>query len=110
MTTSKSYRFQLPVGGADCHYCIAPIYAEDGCLRQLSILEDTPPDQPGQIININMDPDLFRQTAMPKTEVLSRIAIGQARRDKLFGAHNYEEGLLLDLAIEPWLGELTPIQ
>jgi len=106
MTT---FEFQLPIEGGNRRYFIAPVYAPDGKLTQFSIFQDTQADNPGQIINIEMDPAAFRQTAMPGAEVLSRIAIGQARQDKLFGQDSYREGIFLDFAIEPWEGELKPL-
>jgi len=109
MTTATAYEFQFAVEGANRRYFISPVYAPDGRLRQFSIAQDAPPDKPGQIINIGLDPAVFKQTAMPGPEVLSRIAIGQARQDKLFGAASYEEGLLLDFAVEPWEGDLKPL-
>jgi hypothetical protein len=109
MTTSTGYEFELAIEGANRRYFIAPVYSAEGRLQQISISQDGPPDQPGQIINIDMDPDAFMQTAMPGPEVLSRIAIEQARQDNLFGVAGCHEGLFLDFAIEPWEGELTPL-
>ena len=107
MTKSTAYEFQFPVNGDNRRYFISPVYTSEGNLKQLSIVQDVPPDKPGQIINIDLDPAVFKQTAMPGPEVLSRIAIGQARQDKLFGDASYQEGLLLNFAIEPWEGDLT---
>ncbi|MDR3480777.1 MAG: hypothetical protein P4L91_08705 [Burkholderiaceae bacterium] len=104
MTT---YEFQFSVHGDNRRYLVSPVYAEDGNLKQLSIVQDAPSDKPGQVIHIDLDPAVFKQTAMPGPEVLSRIAIGQARQDKLFGDASYQEGLLLNFAIEPWEGDLT---
>lgn len=109
MTTSTAYEFQFAVNGDSRRYFISPVYAPDGSLKQFSITQDASPDKPGQIINIGLDPAVFKQTAMPGTETLSRIAIGQARQDKLFGSASYQDGLLLDFAIEPWEGDLTPL-
>jgi len=109
MTTSTAYEFQFPVDGASRRYFISPVYAEDGHLRQISIAQDAPADKPGQIINIELDPAIFKQTAMPGPEVLSRIAIGHARQDTVFGAASVQEGLLLDFAVEPWEGDLKPL-
>jgi hypothetical protein len=106
---SIGYEFQFAVEGASRRYFIAPVYASDGHIRQISISQDASSDNPGKIINIDMDPDVFKQTAMPGPEVLSRIAIGQARQENLFGAAGCREGAILDFAIEPWEGELTPL-
>ena len=106
MTT---YEFQLPIEGAYRRFFIAPVYAPDGRLRQFSISQGADGEESGQFISIEMDPDAFRQTAMPGPEVLSRIAIGQARQDNLFIGNGYRQGLFLDFAIEPWEGELTPL-
>jgi hypothetical protein len=102
-----TYEFQFTVHGGNRRYLVSPVYAQDGNVKLLSIVQDAPPDKPGQIINIDLDPAVFKQTAMPGPEVLSRIAIGQARQDKLFGDASYQEGLLLNFAIEPWEGDLT---
>jgi hypothetical protein len=109
MTTSVGYEFQLAVGGANRRYFVAPVFSSDGNLRQISISQDAPPDKPGQTIHISMDPAVFKQTAMPGVEVLSRIAIGQAFQDKLFSAQEPADGILLDFTIEPWEGELKPL-
>jgi len=106
MTT---YEFQLPVGGAFHRYVIAPVYSPDGQIRQFSISPNASADKAGQQINIELDPAVFKQTAMPGPEVLSRIAIGQARQDNLFGVAGCHEGMFLDFAIEPFEGELTPL-
>lgn len=106
MTTFTGYEFQLALEGADCRYVISQVYEPDGSLRRLSISQAAPEDEPGQTINIEIDPNVFRQTALPGPEVLSRIAIGQALQDNLFGAAGCREGLLLDFAVEPWEGEL----
>ncbi len=107
--TRAGYEFQFAVDGGNRRYVIEPIYTADGKLRQFAISQDAPAGKSGQVINIEMDPDAFRQTAMPGDEVLSRIAIGQARQDKLFGTDSYREGIFLDFAIEPWEGELKPL-
>jgi len=109
MTSSTAYEFQYAVEGANRRYLISPIYSDDGHIQRFSIAQEAPPGKSGQIINIELDPDVFKQTAMPGPEVLSRIAIGQARQEKLFGSASYEEGLLLDFAIEPWEGDLRPL-
>ena len=107
--TKASYEFQFNVDGGNRRYVIEPIYADDGKLTQFAISQDAPVGKSGQIINIEMDPDAFRQTAMPGDEVLSRIAIGQARQDKLFGTDSHRGGIFLNFAIEPWEGELKPL-
>ena len=107
--TIAGFEFHFPVNGGDHRYVIEPIYAADGKLRQFAISQDVPAGKSGQVINIEMDPAAFRQMAMPGDEVLSRIAIGQARQNKLFGADSYREGIFLDFAIEPWEGELKPL-
>ncbi|HEX7641115.1 MAG TPA: hypothetical protein VF472_02790 [Burkholderiaceae bacterium] len=107
--TRAGYEFHFSVDGGNRRYVIEPIYADDGKLQQFAISQDAPAGKPGQVINIEMDPAAFRQMAMPGDEVLSRIAIGQARQNKLFGAHSYREGIFLDFAIEPWEGELKPL-
>lgn len=109
MVTSTAYEFEFAVDGDNRRYFISPVYTQDGSLKQFSIAQDVPPDRPGQIINIELDPAVFKQTAMPGPEVLSRIAIGQARQDKLFGSASYQEGLFLDFAVEPWEGDLKPL-
>ena len=78
--TRAGYEFHYAVDGGNRRYVIEPIYAPDGKLRQFAISQDAPAGKSGQVINIEMDPDAFRQTAMPGAEVLSRIAIGQARQ------------------------------
>jgi hypothetical protein len=105
MTT---YEFHLPIEGDYRRYFIAPIYSSDGRLRQFSISQDEAIDNSVPQISIALDPDVFKQTAMPGPEVLSRIAIGQARQDNLFGVAGCRQDLFLDFAIEPWEGELTP--
>lgn len=107
MTTT--YEFHLPIEGAYRRYFIAPVYWSDGRLRQFSISQDGAAEKPESLIRIAMDPEVFKQTAMPGAEVLSRIAIGQARQDNLFGAASCQEGHFLDFAVEPWQGELTPL-
>ena len=107
--TTTGYEFHVPVNGGDHRYVIEPIYASDGKLRQFAISQDAPAGKSGQVINIEMDPAAFRQMAMPGDEVLSRIAIGQARQNKLFGVDSHSEGIFLDFAVEPWEGELKPL-
>jgi hypothetical protein len=109
MTSSTAYEFQYAVEGANRRYLISPVYSDDGHIQRFSIAQDAPPGKSGQIINIALDPDVFKQTAMPGAETLSRIAIGQARQEKLFGSASYEDGLFLDFAIEPWEGDLRPL-
>lgn len=106
--TRAGYEFNFSVDGGNRRYVIEPIYS-DGKLQQFAISQDAPAGKSGQVINIDMDPDAFRQMAMPGDEVLTRIAIGQARQDKLFGADSYREGIFLDFAVEPWEGELKPL-
>jgi hypothetical protein len=107
--TRAGFEFHFDVDGGNRRYVIETIYADDGKLTQFAISQDAPAGKSGQVINIEMDPDAFRQTAIPGEEVLSRIAIGQARQDKLFGTHNHREGIFLDFSIEPWEGELKPL-
>lgn len=107
MTATAGYEFQMPVDGANRRYFIAPVYTPDGNLQQLAISQDAPPDK-RQVIHIAMDPAVFKQTAMPGVEVLSRIAIGQARQDKLFNSPGSSEEFL-DFTIEPWQGDLKPL-
>ncbi|MBV8665494.1 MAG: hypothetical protein JO269_03330 [Burkholderiaceae bacterium] len=107
MTTQAGYEFHMPVDGATRRYTIAPIFSPEGNLQQLAISQDAPPDK-RQTIHIAMDPAVFKQAALPGVEVLSRIAIGQATQDKLFGGPGESEEIL-DFTIEPWQGDLRPL-
>jgi hypothetical protein len=107
MTTPAGFEFQMPVNGANRRYFIAPVFSADGNLQRLAISQDAPPDK-RQTIHIAMDPAVFKQMALPGVEVLSRIAIGQATQDKLFGSSGSQEEIL-DFTVEPWQGDLKPL-
>lgn len=104
------FEFCMAVDGHLRRYYVGPLYSSDGQLRQVSIRNETPGAVDGQKIGIDIDPDLFKQFAIPNPETLSRIAIAQAGQDNLFGEASYHTGHMLDFAIEPWEGDLTPVE
>lgn len=102
------FEFYIDVDGSFRRYFVGPVYASNGDLRQVSIRYDSDATN-GQKIGIDIDRDIFKQFAMPNPETLSRIAIAQAGQDCLFGEISYHAGQILDFAIEPWEGDLTPV-
>ena len=101
--------FHINVNGIDRQYVVGPVYAQDGRLRQVSI-RYTPSDrEDGQVIDLDLDPNLFSQFALPSVTTMFRIAISQANSEGLFGDTSYRSGITLDFAVEPWDGDLTPV-
>ena len=111
MTANPScFEFYLAVDGNVRRYYVGPVYSADGDLRQVSIRNETHGVAEGQKIGIDINPAMFKQFAIPNPETLSRIAIAQAGQDCLFGEASYHSGHTLDFAIEPWEGDLTPVE
>ena len=106
MTTNSSrFEFALSGNGDPIHYLVRPIHAEDGQLQQLSIWHNPPADETVAIIDI--DPQLFKQFALPNVETFCRIAIAQAATEGAFEQAGNRCEMTLDLTIEPWEGELA---
>ena len=111
MTTSTSaFEFALAVDGASMPYLVSPVLADDGQLRKLSIWNNPPAAE--VVAEIEVNPELFHQFALPNVETFCRIAIAQAAIEGAFEQERsaaFGEGVMLDFAIEPWEGELEPV-
>ena len=109
---SHRFEFQISVDGTCRRYFVGPVYSSDGSLQQLSIRNnefDAADATGGQIIGIDIDPNIFKQFAMPNQETLSRIAIAQAENEYLFASATRHAGHMLDFTVEPWEGQLIPV-
>ncbi len=111
MTTSTSaFEFALAVDGASMPYLVSPVLADDGQLRKLAIWNNPPAAD--VVAEIEVNPELFHQFALPNVETFCRIAIAQAAIEGAFEQERsaaFGEGVMLDFAIEPWEGELEPV-
>lgn len=104
-TASPLFEFAFPANGDLVQYLVRPIHADDGQLQQLSIWHN-PPDEE-TIARIDIDPQLFKQFALPDTETFCRIAIAQAATEGAFELAGNHCEMTLDLTIEPWEGDLA---
>ena len=103
--SSPRFEFALPANGDAVQYQVHTVHTEDGQLQQVSIWHNPPEAETVAIIDI--DPQLFKQFALPNVETFCRIAIAQAATEGAFGEAGRHCGMTLDLAIEPWEGELA---
>ena len=106
---STQYEFNIIVNGVNRRYSIGPVYAEDGRLRQVSLRHAAEGAEEGQVIDLDLDPALFTQFALPNLMTMFKIAISQAGSEGLFGNTSHRSGITLDFALEAWEGDLTPI-
>jgi hypothetical protein len=111
MTThTPAFEFALAVDGTSMFYLVNPVLAEDGQCRKLSIWNNPPAAE--VVAEIEVNPELFHQFALPNVETFCRIAIAQAAIEGAFEQERstaFGEGVMLDFAIEPWEGELEPV-
>ena len=104
-SNSPRFEFALHSDGDDVQYSVHPIHAADGQLQQLSIWHNPPVGDTVAVIDI--DPQLFKQFALPNVETFCRIAIAQAATEGAFEQEGSHCVTTLDLTIEPWEGELA---
>ena len=104
-TIPTGFEFELPVDGNSNQYLVSAIHAEDGHLCRLTIWHNPPAAE--TIADIEIDPQIFKQFAMPNVETVCRIAIAQAASEGAFENAGSVGELTLDFAIEPWEGELA---
>jgi hypothetical protein len=109
-TTTSAFEFAHSVDGTSTQYLVSPVLADDGQLTKLSIWNNPP--AAAVVADIEVNPELFHQFALPNVETFCRIAIAQAAIEGMFDLERSTaagEGLMLDFAIEPWEGELEPV-
>ncbi len=104
-TNSPLFEFALSGNGDAIRYLVRPVHAENGELQQVSIWHNPPANETVAIIDI--DPQLFKQFALPNVETFCRIAIAQAATEGAFEPAGNHCEMTLDLTIEPWEGELA---
>ena len=104
-TNSTRFEFALPANGDTVHYLVHPVHAENGQLQQLSIWHNAPANEKVAVIDI--DPQVFKQFALPNVETFCRIAIAQAATEGAFEHMGNSCEMTLDFAVEPWEGELA---
>ena len=105
-TLSRGFEFELPSNGSSIHYIVNPVHNAEGHLQKLMIWHNPPAD--GTVADIEIDPQLFTQFAMPNVETVCRIAIAQAATEGAFDNQGTcGAGMTLDFAIEPWEGQLA---
>lgn len=99
------FEFDLKVGEKEHTYRTFAHTSDAGRVDRISLWQVGQDSGHSTSIDIGIDPQAYRQVAMPNKEVLSRIAISQWLEQISANAQAESDSNLLDFAVEPWGGQ-----